>query len=132
MDANEIWNWLKYFVSGGAGIALSQLYDSYIRGRKESKDSQNEAIRTANEVRDRDIEFIRDQDEAERAFREELRAEMAVMRGRITTLEQELKMANERYYEVLEENAKIKAQYEFAIREIDMLRNELQKVTDVE
>jgi len=128
MDANEIWNWLKYFISGGAGVALSQLYDSYIRGRKESKDSQNEVVKTANETNDRFIAFTRDQDAAERAFRDELRSEMSVLRGRIVTLEQELKMANERYYEVLEENAKVKAQYEIAMKEINILRNELQKV----
>lgn len=127
MDANEIWNWLKYFVSGGAGVALSHLYDSYIRGRKENKESQNEVIRTANESRDRDLQFIREHDEAERNFRDELRQEIAILRSQVITLQQELKMTNERYYEVLEENTKIKAQYEFAIREIEMLRNELKK-----
>ncbi len=128
MDANEIWNWLKYLVSGGAGVALSQLYDSYIRGRKESKDSHNEALRTANESRDRDLQFIREHSEDERTFRDELRQEIAILRGQVVTLQQEIKTTNERYYEVLEENAKIKAQYEFAMREIEMLRNELQKV----
>lgn len=122
-----VWEWVKMIIAGGGGYGVSQIVDTWFRGRKEKKEAESDNKRIANESRDRDLQLIRNQDETERLFREELRSEMTVMRGRISSLEQELKMANERYYEVLEENAKIKAQYEFAMREIEMLRTELHK-----
>lgn len=132
MDNSNIWDWLSYVLTGGAGFGLYQIYDVYIRGRKNDKDSESEAGRVANESRDRDIQNRREHDDAERQFRGELKEEMAIMRGRISTLEQELKTANERYYEVLQENAMIKAQYEFAIREIESLRATLVKGQKIE
>jgi chromosome segregation ATPase len=128
MDNHKIWEWLSYVITGGSGFGLYHLYDVYIRGKRDKKELESEGVRVANESRDRDIEDKREQDETERKFRDELREEISILRGQVVSMQQEIKTTNERYYQVLEENAKIKGQYEFAIREIELLRKQLEKV----
>jgi chromosome segregation ATPase len=124
------WELMKLLLTGGAGFGASQLYDIYIRGRKDKKDSESEALRAANESRDRDLTLIRDQDEAERAFRDELRAEIANLRTRIVTLEQELKASTQQYVELLQEHTILKSNYAIAQQQIDILKSDLKRLQD--
>jgi chromosome segregation ATPase len=124
------WEVVKLVLTGGAGFGASQLYDTYIRGKKDKKDSESEALRAANESRDRDLSLIRDQDEAERAFRDELRGEISSLRTRISTLEQELKTSTERYVELLHEHTILKSNYAIAQQQIDTLKSDLKRLKD--
>lgn len=124
------WEILKFILTGGAGFGASQLYDTYVRGRKDKKDSESEALRAANESRDRDLALLRDQDEAERAFRDELRAEISSLRTRVVTLEQELKTSTERYVELLHEHTILKSKYTIAQQQIDTLKSDLKRLQD--
>lgn len=122
------WEMLKYVITGGAGFGISQLYDKYVRGRKEKKEGESEVLRAANESRDRDLTLIREQDEAERLFRDELRAEIASLRTRISTLEQELKTSTDRYVELLHEHTILKSNYAIAQQQIDILKTDLKRL----
>lgn len=126
----NVWDFIKLVISGGAGFGASQLYDTYVRSKKDQKDSQSEVLRVANESRDRDFTLIREQDEAERAFRDELRTEISSLRTRIVTLEQELKTSTERYIELLHEHTILKSNYVIAKQEIEILQKSLKKLQD--
>lgn len=108
MNIQDLWT---YIISGGAGFGLSQLYDSYVKSKRDKKELESDVLRTANESRDRDLTFLRDQDESERKFRDELRLEIDTLRNRVLILEQEVKSANEKYFALLDEHITLKAQY---------------------
>jgi chromosome segregation ATPase len=138
MNLTDLWT---YLISGGAGFGLSQLYDSYVKSKRDKRESESDVLRTANESRDRDLAFIKEHDDSVREFRDELRIEIELLRSRVGALEEEIKLTNQKYYALLDEHIthkanykgledkynSINAKYQEAQGEIEELRKDMKK-----